>query len=68
MSSDWMDEFTNGDWSLNEGNLEDFYCPYTNKAECALNTTRMKPQELCQAIECDQLKFYQARRRQKKAA
>lgn len=64
MVSDWLEDLHNGKLAFSDDNCADFYCPYTNGAECALNTSKPKPRELCEAIECGQLKYYTKRHRQ----
>lgn len=70
MSSDWFDNFDDNGMFDDEP-TDAFYCPYTNAAECALVTKGLQPQELCQALECAQMKLVQRNpgaRRQDKAA
>lgn len=52
-----------------EDSLNSFYCPYTNCARCALMEKGWQPQELCVALECEQLRYFRRRpRRRRKAA
>lgn len=70
MSSEWLDDIFSEDIDAEGIELEPFYCPYTNGAQCALLTKGWEPQELCSALECDQLTIFQrskARRRHKAA-
>lgn len=58
MSQDWFD-FAQDDYSsLDDDTTGTFYCPYTNGAECALLVKGWQPQELCVALECEQLKLF----------
>ena len=59
MGSDWLDELWEDDGHVEEEGTEDFYCPYTNGTECPIITKGWQPQEICSAIECDQLKLVQ---------
>lgn len=61
MSLDWMDEFIDEDPLAGEDSTGAFYCPYTNGAECALFSKGWQPQDLCEALECDQLNLFQRR-------
>ena len=67
VSLDWMDEIV-GSSVFGEDPIGAFYCPYTNTSECALLTKGWQPQELCQVIECDQLRMFQPKPRRKKRA
>lgn len=58
MSSGWMDKITNDDMMPRDDSCGAFYCPYTNGSECALRSNTTQPQDLCEAIECEQLRFY----------
>lgn len=53
MSSSWIDDIR--DNSPDENTAEEIYCPYTNSAKCALLTKGWQPQELCLALECEQM-------------
>lgn len=68
MSSDWMDELFGDSVSLDEDGDGGFFCPYTSGPECALTAKGWQPQELCSAIECEQLKFFHRSRRRNEAA
>ena len=57
MASAWMDELWTDDDHLGDGGNDDFYCPYTNGTECPVITKGWQPQELCDALECNQLKL-----------
>jgi hypothetical protein len=64
----WLDDVS--DKSLEE-NTTDFYCPYTNSEKCALLIKGWQPQELCLALECEQMqlvKHNRSMRRRNKAA
>ncbi len=68
MSMDWLDDI-GGSSIYDEDPLGGFYCPYTNTSECALLTKGWQPQELCETLECDQLKlFHRKPRKRGKAA
>ncbi|MFQ3550367.1 MAG: hypothetical protein SNJ70_11525 [Armatimonadota bacterium] len=54
--NDWLDDLLNDD--LND-NFEDFFCPYTDGAECALLKKGWQVQELCEELDCEQLKRIQ---------
>ncbi|MHB9035091.1 MAG: hypothetical protein ACYC64_00390 [Armatimonadota bacterium] len=58
MSSDWMDDLADDDILFDGEETADFYCPYTNGPECALMTKNWKPQDLCESIECSQLRLF----------
>lgn len=60
MSSDWFDEFEHT--GSGETIEDSFYCPYTNSSECALLKKGLQPQELCLALECEQMKLVQRNR------
>lgn len=60
MSSDWLNIWDEGADST-EGYSDNFYCPYTNGAVCPVLTKGWQPQELCNVLECEQLKFIQHR-------
>jgi len=68
MNSHWMDELEDDESRFEDDSLGAFYCPYTNGAECALLSKEWRPQELCEALECDQLKLFHLSRRRDKAA
>ncbi len=69
MNSSWMDELWKERAELDDGGLGSFYCPYTNDSVCALLTKGWQPQELCQDLACDQLKYIRPRpRRHRRAA
>lgn len=68
MGSDWMDEFSGADFALGDDSTDGFYCPYTNGAECALISRGWQPQELCDALECEQLKLFDRRHRRRNEA
>lgn len=57
MGSDWMDEVTDGDMLFLDESVGGFYCPYTNGPECALSSNSSQPQDLCEVLECEQLKY-----------
>lgn len=57
MASEWFDELLGGESDFGEDPLGAFYCPYTNTSECALLTKGWQPQELCEVLECEQLKL-----------
>ena len=61
MASDWFDDLLGGEKELSEDPLGAFYCPYTNSSECALMTKGWQPQELCDVLECDQLRYFERR-------
>lgn len=63
----WAEDYLNDDRS-NEEDTGTFYCPYTNRAECALIAKGWQPQELCDALECDQLKLFRRSHKQNEAA
>lgn len=69
MSSNWLDDID--DASLEKSTEDAFYCPYTNTAKCALLVKGWQPQELCLALECEQMqvvKHNRSERRRNKAA
>jgi len=69
MDSRWMDELWEDGAESAEDALGRFYCPYTNTSVCALLEKGWQPQELCQDLDCDQLKYVRPKpRRQKRAA
>lgn len=66
MSSDWLDDLLGEDTdTYGEDPLGAFYCPYTNADRCALIEKGWQPQELCAALECAQLKYFQRRPRKR---
>ena len=68
MDSHWMDELEGEESRFEDDSLGAFYCPYTNGAECALQSKGWQPQDLCEALECDQLKLFHLSKRRDKAA
>ncbi|MGQ9455197.1 MAG: hypothetical protein ACUVRS_09790 [Armatimonadota bacterium] len=42
-----------------EDQIGSFYCPYTDEAVCALMVKGWEVQELCWALDCPQLRFFQ---------
>ncbi len=72
MDYDWLNGLSDDDLGCDEDNNEGFYCPYTNGSDCALFTKGLQPQELCEALECEQMKLFLKvnphRNRRKKAA
>ena len=56
MSDDWLNDLLEISTPRDDGTGE-FYCPYTNGAECALLAKGWQPQELCRDLECEQMKF-----------
>ena len=59
MGSAWMDELWAGDDHLDDEGNDDFYCPYTSGTECPIIAKGWQPQELCDALKCNQLKLVQ---------
>jgi hypothetical protein len=68
MNSDWIDDLLGGSDNSGENISDSFYCPYTNTTVCALNKNGWQPQELCEVLECSQLKFFKGKKRRKHAA
>ena len=72
MDMDWLNGLTNDDLGCGEGSDDSVYCPYTNSSDCALFAKGWQPQELCEALECVQMKLFQKanrrRHRRNKAA
>jgi len=69
VGSSWLDDID--DDSLEQSTDDPFYCPYTNTAKCALLVKGWQPQELCLALECEQMqmiKHTRNTRRRDKAA
>lgn len=64
MSFNWLDDISGG--SIDETASEEFYCPYTNSAKCALLTKGWQPQELCLALECEQMQMLKHSRNQRR--
>ena len=56
MALEWFDSIDDED-VLDEQQEDAYYCPYTNAAQCALLTKGWQPQELCLALECDQVRL-----------
>ncbi|MEN6357705.1 MAG: hypothetical protein ABFD83_11550 [Armatimonadota bacterium] len=70
MDSYWMNEFNTDDdmlFGAQDTDDSDFYCPYTNGPECALMTKGWQPQEICESLECEQLKLLKHNKRHKAA-
>ena len=61
MSSDWFD-YIEDDATLDTEQDDSFYCPYTDAAQCALLKKGLQPQELCLALECQQVNLVQRNR------
>jgi len=56
LALEWFDSVD--DEEVLDGQMEEaYYCPYTNAAECALLAKGWQPQELCLALECEQMKL-----------
>lgn len=68
MASDWFDELLGGEPEVEDDPLGAFYCPYTNASECALMTKGWQPQELCDVLDCEQLKLFDRRSRRRDEA
>lgn len=68
MASDWFDELLGGESEIADDPLGAFYCPYTNGSECALFTKGWQPQELCDVLECEQLKLFDRRSKRRDEA
>ena len=68
MGLEWMDDLLGESVESSEDTLGAFYCPYTNSAECALMSKGWQPQELCEGLECDQLKLVKRTKRRGHAA
>lgn len=68
MELDWMDDLLGESAASSEDTLGTFYCPYTNNAECALLSKGWQPQELCEGLECEQLKAFKRIKRRGHAA
>lgn len=60
-----MDDILGAGPPFEDDPLGSFYCPYTNTSECALITKGWQPQELCEALECEQMKYFQRRTRKR---
>lgn len=69
MTIEWFDDGMSGNLPL-EDDDETVYCPYTNGNTCAVVANGWEVQELCEALECAQLRFLPKarRRRHHKAA
>lgn len=67
MTSNWFDDFER-DPELGDDPLDGIYCPYTNSSKCALAIKGWQPQELCDVLECEQLKFYDRRSKRRNRA
>jgi len=63
MELGWMDDLWTEGMRFGEDALEGFYCPYTNASVCALLTKGWQPQELCRAVDCEQLRYFRPKRR-----
>lgn len=69
MTSKWLDDSLTDGFQFGDEEMETFYCPYTNGSRCAVIERGWQVQELCVALECDQLKFVQQnKKRRRKAA
>ena len=68
MGLDWLSSYGGDDLPLDNELVDSFYCPYTNKAECALMTKGWQPRELCHAVECDQMRHFRATHKSRKRA
>ncbi|MCE5321841.1 hypothetical protein LLG46_00840 [bacterium] len=70
MDSYWMNELNNDDdtfLGMEDDDENEFYCPYTNGPECALMTKGWQPQEICESLECEQLKLIRRNKRNEAA-
>ena len=68
MTVEWFDEEL-GERFLLEDDDNTLYCPYTNGSTCAVAANGWQVQELCEALECEQLRLLpRAKRRRHKAA
>ena len=68
MSSEWYDELSGGGSDFADDPMDGFYCPYTNGAECVLFSKGWQPQELCDVLECEQLKRFERRNKNRSQA
>lgn len=59
MSLEWFDSIDDTDDALNGYQTDSFYCPYSNTSQCTLVTKGLQPQELCLALDCEQVKLVQ---------
>lgn len=66
---EWFEEDSPGSYSFHDEEPEDLYCPYTNGPKCPVMEKGWQVQELCRALECEQLKYlHHVKRRRRKAA
>ena len=56
MALEWFDSIDDEEL-LGRDREDSYFCPYTDAAQCALLTKGLQPQELCHALECDQVKL-----------
>jgi hypothetical protein len=69
MSSNWLDDSLGDGFTFGDEEMESFYCPYTNSSKCAVLENGWQVQELCEALECEQMKYaIRHKKRPKKAA
>ncbi len=69
MATKWFDDSLDDGFIMGDEEADSFYCPYTNGSKCAVAQNGWDVQELCAALECEQLKFVQQhKRRPRKAA
>lgn len=69
MSSEWLEDMIGQDAdTFQDDPLGTFYCPYTNGDRCALMEKGWQPQELCVALDCEQLKHFHRQAGRGKAA
>jgi hypothetical protein len=68
MTSKWFDDSLGDGFLFGDEELESFYCPYTNGSKCAVLERGWQVQELCQALECEQIKFAQHHKRRRREA
>jgi len=68
VAQDWLDFQFEDELGLEDEKLEAFYCPYTNRDQCALITKGWQPQEICRDLDCEQLKWFNRGKRRQDAA
>ena len=68
MTENWLDGLPADGFLFGDEELDSFYCPYTNGSKCAVAENGWQVQELCEALECDQIKFVQQRKKRRDKA
>lgn len=68
MTANWFEDSLGNEPLMADEEQDTFYCPYTNTSVCAVLQKGWQLQELCEALECEQMKFIQRHKRRRREA